>query len=126
MEVSLKDAVQFNWSFEAQTQSAESPKELGIGGFLPRSVGPNNIFFLDAHANADLSDIGNDFSVINTKVAETTISTSTRLGYRWLNKERSWMYGINAGDDSRPMATGPADTGVSTPKRSSSNRSQKA
>ena len=36
----------------------------------------------------------------------TTFSTSTRLGYRWLNKNRSWMYGINAGWDSRPMNTG--------------------
>jgi hypothetical protein len=45
-------------------------------------------------------------------VAGTTISTSTRLGYRWLNSDRSWMFGVNAGYDSRPMATGPADTGV--------------
>ena len=41
-----------------------------------------------------------------------TVSTSTRLGYRWLNGDRSWMYGINAGYDTRPMATGYADTGV--------------
>jgi len=41
-----------------------------------------------------------------TKVAGTTISTSTRLGYRWLNKNRSWMFGVNAGYDSRPMNTG--------------------
>jgi hypothetical protein len=34
------------------------------------------------------------------------------LGYRWLNGDRSWMYGINAGYDSRPMNTGDADTGV--------------
>jgi hypothetical protein len=35
------------------------------------------------------------------------------LGYRWLNSDRSWMYGLNAGYDTRPMATGAADSGVS-------------
>jgi hypothetical protein len=40
------------------------------------------------------------------------IATSSRLGYRWLNGNRSWMYGINAGYDTRPMSTGPADTGI--------------
>jgi hypothetical protein len=46
-------------------------------------------------------------------VAGVTISTSTRVGYRWLNGDRSWMYGLNAGYDTRPMATGAADSGVS-------------
>lgn len=112
MEVSLKDAVQFNWGFQGQTQGAGTPNEMGIGGFLPLSVGANTVFFLDALANVNLPDIGNSSSIINTEVAGTTISTSTRLGYRWLNSNRSWMFGVNAGYDSRPMATGPADTGV--------------
>jgi hypothetical protein len=112
MEVSLKDAVQFNWGFQGQTQGAGTPNEMGIGGFLPLSVGSNSVFFLDALANVNLPDIGNSSSIINTEVAGTTISTSTRLGYRWLNSDRSWMFGVNAGYDSRPMATGPADTGV--------------
>jgi hypothetical protein len=51
-------------------------------------------------------------SIINTDVSGTTFSTSTRLGYRWLNSNRSWMFGVNAGYDSRPMATGGTDTGV--------------
>ena len=112
MEVSLKDAVQFNWGFQGQTQGAGTPNEIGIGGFLPLSVGSNSVFFLDALANVNLPDIGNSSSIINTEVAGTTISTSTRLGYRWLNSNRSWMFGVNAGYDSRPMATGAADTGV--------------
>lgn len=112
MEVSLKDAVQFNWGFQAQTQGAGTPNEMGIGGFLPLSVGTNSVFFLDALANVNLPDIGNSSSIINTEVAGTTISTSTRLGYRWLNSNRSWMFGVNAGYDSRPMATGQPDTGI--------------
>jgi hypothetical protein len=113
MAVSLQDAVQFNWGFQGQTQGAGTPNAIGIGGFLPLSVGRNSVFFLDALANANLADFSNYSSIINTTVAGTTISTSTRLGYRWLNGNRSWMYGVNAGYDSRPMATGPADTGVS-------------
>ncbi len=112
MEVSLKDAVQFNWGFQGQTQGAGTPNEMGIGGFLPLSVGSNSVFFLDALANVNLPDIGNSSSIINTEVAGTTISTSTRLGYRWLNSDRSWMFGVNAGYDSRPMATGHPDTGI--------------
>jgi predicted porin len=34
------------------------------------------------------------------------------LGYRFLNSDRPWMFGVNAGYDSRPMATGAADTGA--------------
>ena len=112
MQTELKDAVQFNWGFQGQTQGAGTPNEIGIGGFLPLSFGANSVFFLDALSNINLADIGNSSSIINTEVAGTTISTSTRLGYRWLNGNRSWMYGINAGYDSRPMATGQADTGV--------------
>jgi len=112
MEVSLKDSVQFNWGFQGGTQGAGTPNEIGIGGFVPLSVGTNSVFFLDALANVNLADIGNSSSIINTKVAGTTISTSTRLGYRWLNSDRSWMFGVNAGYDSRPMATGQSDTGV--------------
>ena len=45
-------------------------------------------------------------------MAGTTVSTSTRIGYRWLNADRSWMFGLNGGYDSRPMNTGGADTGI--------------
>ena len=104
MEVSLKDAVQFNWGFQAQTQGAGTPNEIGIGGFLPLSVGSNSVFFLDALANVNLADIGNSSSIVGAQIDGTTISTSTRLGYRWLNNKRSWMFGVNAGYDSRPTS----------------------
>jgi len=112
MEVSLKDAVQFNLGFQGQTQAAGTPNELGVGAFVPLVVGHNSVLFLDALANVNLPDLSNYSSIINTEVAGTTISTSTRLGYRWLNSNRSWMFGVNAGYDSRPMATGQSDTGI--------------
>ena len=112
MSVSLKDVVKAQVGFQGKTQAAGTPNEAGIGAFLPIAVGKNSVFFLDVLANANFSDWGNSSSIINTTVAGTTISTSSRLGYRWLNANRSWMTGLNAGYDSRPMSTGPADTGI--------------
>ncbi len=45
-------------------------------------------------------------------MAGTTLSTSTRIGYRWLNDVGDWMYGVYGGYDTREMGTGSADTGV--------------
>jgi hypothetical protein len=112
MEVSLKDAVQINGGVQGQTQGAGTPNSIGFGAFVPLAVGSSGVFFLDALANINLADISNSSSIINTEVAGTTISTSTRLGYRWLNSNQTWIFGVNAGYDSRPMATGQADTGV--------------
>ena len=112
MGISLKDAIKPNIGIQGQTQGAGTPNEAGIGGFLPLVVGDNSIFVLDALANVNFSDYSNYSSIINTTVQGGTISTSSRLGYRWLNDDRSWLFGVNAGYDSRPMATGPADTGV--------------
>jgi len=112
MSINLKDVVKPQVGVQAQTQAAGTPNQAGIGGFLPLVVGKNSVFFADVLANANFADFNNYSSIINTTVAGTTISTSSRLGYRWLNGDRSWMYGINAGYDTRPMATGYADTGV--------------
>jgi hypothetical protein len=112
MSISLKDVVKPQVGIQGQTQAAGTPNQAGIGGFLPLVVGKNSVFFADVLANANFADINNSSSIINTTVAGTTISTSSRLGYRWLNGDRSWMYGINAGYDTRPMSTGPADTGI--------------
>ena len=112
MSINLKDVVKPQVGVQGQTQAAGTPNEAGIGGFLPLVVGINSVVFLDVLANANFADWGNSSSNINTLVAGTTISTSSRLGYRWLNGDRSWMYGINAGYDTRPMSTGNADTGI--------------
>jgi hypothetical protein len=112
MEINLKDAIKLNYGFQGQLQGAGTPNEAGLGGFIPLMVGKNSVSFLDVLVNANFNDYGNYSSIVNTTVKGTTFSTSTRLGHRWLNSNRSWMYGVNAGYDSRPMATGPSDTGV--------------
>ena len=112
ISISLKDAIKPNFGFQGALQGAGTPNQAGIGGFLPLVTGDNSVFFIDAQANLNFADYNNYSSIINTTVAGTTISTSSRLDYRWLNSDRSWMFGVNAGYDSRPMATGAADTGV--------------
>ena len=119
MSISLKDVVKPTIGFQGALQGAGTPNQAGIGGFLPLSVGDNSVWFLDVLANANFADYENNSSLINTEVAGTTISTSSRLGYRWLNSDRSWMYGLNAGYDSRPMNTGDADTGVNVSNKRS-------
>ena len=112
MSITLKDVVKPTFGFQGALQGAGTPNQAGIGGFLPLSIGDNSVWFLDALANVNFADREGYSSIVNTDVAGATISTSTRLGYRWLNGDRSWMYGINAGYDSRPMNTGGTDTGI--------------
>ena len=112
MSISLKDVVKPTIGFQGALQGAGTPNQAGIGGFLPLSVGENSIWFLDALVNAHFGDRDGYSSIINTDVAGTTVSTSSRFGYRFLNGDRTWMYGLNAGYDSRPMNTGRTDTGI--------------
>ena len=107
--------------FQGALQGAGTPNQAGIGGFLPLSVGENSVWFLDALVNASFADREGYSSIINTDVAGGTVSTSTRIGYRWLNSDRSWMFGLNGGYDSRPVKSGGTDTGISvTDKRTAS------
>ena len=112
MSISLVDVVKPTIGFQGALQGAATPNQAGIGGFLPLSVGDNSVWFLAALVNAHFGDRDGYSSIINTDVAGG-FSTSTRLGYRWLNSDRSWMYGLNAGYDSRSLKSGNTDTGVS-------------
>ncbi len=112
MSISLKDVVKPTLGFQGALQGAGTPNQAGVGGFLPLSVGDNSVWFVDALVNANFADREGDSSIINTDVAGGAVSTSTRVGYRWLNGDRSWMFGLNAGYDSRPITSGDADTGV--------------
>ncbi len=112
MGVNLRDMVKLNYGIQGALQGAGTPNQAGIGAFIPLHVGSNSVAFVDVLVNANFSDYSGYSSIINTDVAGITFSTSTRLGYRWLNGNRSWMFGVNAGYDSRPMATGGDDTSV--------------
>jgi hypothetical protein len=111
MSISLADVVKPTIGFQGSLQGAGTPNQAGIGGFLPLSVDENSVWFLDALVNASFADRDGESSIINTDV-DGGFSTSTRLGYRWLNSDRSWMFGLNGGYDSRSLKSGDADSGV--------------
>ena len=111
MSISLADVVKPTIGFQGALQGAGTPNQAGIGGFFPLSVGENSVWFFDALVNANFVDRDGESSIINTDVGGG-FSTSTRLGYRWLNSDRSWMFGLNGGYDSRSLKSGDADTGV--------------
>ena len=119
MSVSLKDTIKPNIGVQGQTQGAGTPNQAGVGGFLPLVIGENSVLFVDAIANANFGDFSGYSSLINTEIAGITISTSSRLGYRWLTDDRRWMFGVNGGYDTRPMATGIADTCVAVTNKNS-------
>ena len=116
MSISLADDVKPTIGLQGALQSAGTPNQAGIGGFLPLSVGENSVWFLDAMVNASFADRDGESSIINTDVGGA-YSTSTRLGYRWLNSDRSWMFGLNGGYDSRSLKSGNADNGVNVPNK---------
>ena len=87
-EVNLKDVVKFNWGFQGATQGAGTPNQAGLGFFLPMMVSDNGVLFLDVLANANFADFGDYSSIINTEVDGTTLSTSTRIGSRWLTADK--------------------------------------
>jgi hypothetical protein len=93
MGVNFKDAVKFNWGFQGALQGAGTPNQAGVGAFIPIHVGNNSVTYVDVLVNANFSDYNGLSGICTMKVAGCTITTSTRFGYRWLNGERSWMYG---------------------------------
>ena len=111
MSISLKDVVKPTLGFQGALQGAGTPNQAGIGGFLPLSVGENSVWYLDTLVNVNFADRDGESSIINTDV-DGGFSTSTRLGYRWLNGDRSWMVGLNTGYDTRTIKSGNADTNI--------------
>ena len=111
-DVSVEEAVKVDVRAIGQTQGAGVPNAIGAGAFIPLNTTSNAVTYIDVEAKANLDDRSGDSSIINTNVAGTTLSTSTRIGYRWLNEVGDWMYGVYGGYDTREMGTGSADTGV--------------
>ena len=111
-EAADQDLAKLRARFQAESQGAGTSNQIGAGVFIPVAQGEKDVFFVDVQAGANLSDFNGYSSIDTTLVKGATVSTSTRLGYRWLNGDKSAMYGINAGYDSRPMATGQTVDGI--------------
>ena len=116
-EVNLKKKdIKTEWQIKGQTQGAGVPNSAGIGKFKPFAIKEKSLWFLDSKLNANFGDFDGS-SIINTDVAGTSLSTSTRIGYRSLKKDNSKVYGFNFGYDTRNMNTGDADNATVTDKK---------
>ena len=107
----VADAVNFDLRAIGQTQGAGVPNAVGLGAFVPLHKTSNAVTYVDVEVKGNVADRSGDSSIINTEVAGTTPSSSTRLGYRWLNPSGQ-MYGVYAGYDTRELKAGPVDTTV--------------
>jgi hypothetical protein len=110
-DISVEDAVNFDLRAIGQTQGAGVPNAVGLGAFVPLHKTSNAVTYVDVEVKGNVADRSGDSSIINTEVAGTTPSSSTRLGYRWLNPSGQ-MYGVYAGYDTRELKAGPVDTTV--------------
>ena len=95
----LRDLVRFDASFDAATQGAGTPNRTGFSAFIPLHVGDNSVTFASLSGYGTFADFAGT-SIIGTNVGDGSPGTSSRLGYRWLKDDRTWMYGVNVGFDS--------------------------
>jgi hypothetical protein len=85
--------VLINGGLRFQSEGGGTPNTLSGYIFVPLSQTDNgNVLFVDGFANLNF---GGDSS-------DESFGASTRLGYRWLNDDRSWLLGANAGLDTTP------------------------
>ena len=103
LSTDLSDVVESSWGLTGDTQGARTPNSLGGYGFMPFAFEEDSLFFADIELDINLSDFSDQNSSINPELDGTPVTTSSRIGRRWLNDDRSWMYGINAGYDTRPI-----------------------
>jgi hypothetical protein len=93
-DISVGDVVKPDIRAIGQTQGAGTPNAIGAGAFVPLHTTSDAVTYVDVKAKAHLDDRSGGSSIINTDVAGATLSTSTRIGYRWINDIGSWMYGV--------------------------------
>ena len=112
MSISLKDVITPSFGVQGALQGAGTPNFAGIGAFYPLTVSNNSFMYLDVMVNHDFADRYYYSSIVDTTIKGGTLSTSTRLGYRWINDDKTNLYGFSVGYDSRPTASGYADSGI--------------
>ena len=91
--------IEANGGLVFQSQGGGTPNTFSGYLFAPLNQGSlGEVLFLDVVANLNLG---------GALVQQTNVNAgaSTRLGYRWLSPDQRWMYGFNAGVDTRQAYT---------------------
>ncbi len=100
---SIKDYAPFSWNLIGGSQEAGAPSNFGVNFFIPLSTDYFSLYYLDFESNIYLPDIDNNHSSNLSAQLGRPVTTSTRFGRRWLSKDKSSMFGINVGFDTRPV-----------------------
>ena len=88
--------VQSNGGIGFQSQSSGSANTVSGYWFAPlKRSAKGDLLFLDLSGNLN---IGGSTPQAN----DVNVGASMRLGYRWLKPDQRWIYGVNAGIDTRP------------------------
>ena len=108
---SIGNDASFQWGFQGGLQDAGMTNRIGAGFFYPFAIQRDNLWFLDSRFDLNLGDynINPEYlssSINDVQVQGISISTSTRLGYRWIDHDLNRGFDISAGYDSRPLIAG--------------------
>jgi hypothetical protein len=111
MSINLKEMAKFSWGFQGSLQDAGVTNRIGAGFFYPFYTKVNKMLFLDSRFDLNLGDynVSPEFlssSINDVQVQGVSVSTSTRLGYRWIDRNLNRAFGFSAGYDSRPLIAG--------------------
>jgi len=86
----LRDLERFDLSFDAEIQGAGTPNRSGLSAFIPLRVGDNGVTFASVSGYGAFADFAGT-SIMGTNVGDGSPGISSRLGYRWLKADRTWM-----------------------------------
>ena len=85
--------VRTNGGLRFQSEGAGTPNTLSGYIFAPLSQSEKGaVLFVDGFANWNFGG----------ELSDSSFGASTRLGYRWMNSDKDWMFGVNAGADTTP------------------------
>ena len=85
--------VRTNGGLRFQSEGAGTPNTLSGYIFAPLSQSEKgDVLFVDGFANWNFGG----------ELSDSSFGASTRLGYRWMNSDKDWMFGVNAGADTTP------------------------
>ena len=75
------------------SQGAGTPNSLSGYFFLPFTQDPNgSLFFVEGFGSWNYG----------SELADNNFGGSSRLGYRWMDKPKTWLFGLNGGVDTTP------------------------
>lgn len=103
-DFNIDDISDFSWNLVGGSQEGGVPNSLGFNFFKPFATDYESLYFIDFESSINLKDFTDNASSNSLEQVGTPITTSTRVGRRWLSDDNSFMFGVNLGFDTRPVS----------------------